>query len=319
MFKLSQAGPPAVDSASVRRLERIGDLDARIDPVGVSRPRTRSSTQRPAPGPGRTLHRPVRAAPSPPQSAGEAFGDQPVSLPVQSTPATPVLPGVTYSYRVLATNASGTATAQARSRTRPATGQFTADQRVWELVSPPVKDGAADRTDQTSGRRRSSRPPPTARRLTYIDRRRRSASRKAAAAPKPPSALHPLAHRLERRRHHDARRDAAPAISLGVPRVPPLRPDPRARARPALRAEAEARSPNRPSPRRSRRAKNRKTRSTCAMTCPPGPPKPPRSPRSNPKRANPPDRRPATSGTPPKTANTQGSTAKPRANPATCR
>ena len=80
--------------------------------------------------------------PTPAQSIGEAFGDQHVTLPVQSSTATPLLPATAYSYRVLATNHSGTATAQGTFTTTAIATKDIADERGWELVSPPDSEGA---------------------------------------------------------------------------------------------------------------------------------------------------------------------------------
>jgi hypothetical protein len=79
----------------------------------------------------------------------EGFGEAQVSVHLGDSTSFPLLPRTIYHYRVTATNQAGgkpneTLSAQEGTfSTPPASGPFIADQRDWEMVSPPDKDGAA--------------------------------------------------------------------------------------------------------------------------------------------------------------------------------
>ena len=80
----------------------------------------------------------VPAAPG--ANLGAGFGAQKLSVTMQG-----LTPGTLYYYRVLASNALGSAEGEQRSQTfetLPSSAGLLADGRAWELVSPAEKDGA---------------------------------------------------------------------------------------------------------------------------------------------------------------------------------
>ncbi len=85
-----------------------------------------------------------------PQSFGEeGFGEARVSVQLGHATSFPLLPATLYHYRAIASNEAGGKLNETLSvqegtfSTPPASGPFIADQRDWELVSPPDKDGAS--------------------------------------------------------------------------------------------------------------------------------------------------------------------------------
>jgi DNA-binding beta-propeller fold protein YncE len=64
-------------------------------------------------------------------------GDTPVS-----TQATPLTPGETYHWRVLATNANGTTTGSDHTFVYDTSGESLPDHRAYEMVTPPAKNAA---------------------------------------------------------------------------------------------------------------------------------------------------------------------------------
>jgi hypothetical protein len=78
-----------------------------------------------------------KAAPIPDGDAGSSSSDNPVSVLVEG-----LSPGVTYHYRVVATNALGESDGPDQTfTTQGAAPTALADGRGWELVSPPNKHG----------------------------------------------------------------------------------------------------------------------------------------------------------------------------------
>jgi hypothetical protein len=141
VFKPAEAGAPSVDSVSSENLAPKAPpldsarLNAAVDPNGhetevVFEYGTAECT---AGGSSCTS--------LPAQHLGPAFGDQPVSVEL-----TNLQPGTRYFFRVVATSACGLGSCTSERsgilNTLPAASGLLADNRAWELVSPPEKDGA---------------------------------------------------------------------------------------------------------------------------------------------------------------------------------
>jgi hypothetical protein len=149
VFAPAPSGPPAVDAISTREVSaQSAQLDAEIDPDGASTTYTvQYSTTPCAESPAScAAHFTCTAGPEscgqlpdPPASAGEAFGDQDVAV---SLPG--LAPSSIYHYRFLAVNPNGQAVSDTEGSfsTPSAKGKFIADQREWEMVSPPKKNGS---------------------------------------------------------------------------------------------------------------------------------------------------------------------------------
>jgi hypothetical protein len=138
VFKPASAGAPAVDSVSAENLTpSSARLNADVDPnghetevrfeYGIADCTTEGSS--------------CTSLPAQHIGSTSAFGDQRVSVEV-----TNLQPGTRYFLRVVATSACGpelcTAERSQTFDTLPASNGLLADNRAWELVSPPEKDGA---------------------------------------------------------------------------------------------------------------------------------------------------------------------------------
>lgn len=138
-FEPEREGRPAVDDLSAENLTPTSTrLDAQINPDGgdthyyfqygtvncMDSPA--SCTDQPAP-PGTNI--------------GDGFSDEPANVELHG-----LQPSTTYYYRVIAKNARGEAEGTetfASITTLPTSVGVLADNRAWEMVSPPEKDGSA--------------------------------------------------------------------------------------------------------------------------------------------------------------------------------
>jgi hypothetical protein len=153
VFKPEQPSPPTIEALSAQDVssQQVGgetqvraQLDATIDPRGAVTAYHFSY------GTARCTSAPSACAEVPGgQFAGagfadEGFGEQQLSVQLGAGTAFPLAPSATYHYRAVASNALGqTTSAQEGSfSTPPAKGNFSAEEREWEMVSPPDKDGA---------------------------------------------------------------------------------------------------------------------------------------------------------------------------------
>ena len=149
VFIPSPPGPPAVNATSISQVSaESAQLHAQIDPGGAATTYTlQYSTAACSQTPSEcAAHFSCTAGPAvcgelpaPPADAGEAFGDQPVTVTLAG-----LAPSSTYHYRFLATNPHGQAASEHDGvfSTPPAECECRADGRLYELVSPPQKDGA---------------------------------------------------------------------------------------------------------------------------------------------------------------------------------
>jgi hypothetical protein len=141
VFEPAHAGPPAVDAVSAENLPpkapplASAKLDAEVDPNG------NETEVRLEYGTADCASEGSSCTSLPPQHLGPAFGDQSISVEV-----TDLQPGTRYFLRVVATSECGlehcTAERSQTFDTLPASSGLLADNRAWELVSPPEKDGA---------------------------------------------------------------------------------------------------------------------------------------------------------------------------------
>jgi DNA-binding beta-propeller fold protein YncE len=149
VFLPEPSGPPTVDSLSTQNFSPTAtELKAQIDPHGAdTHYYFQYGTVNCATSPGSCTDVPASCPPcipailTPPgPDLGSAFGDQAVSVQLQN-----LQPGTTYFYRVIATNAHGEGEgAQTASTftTLPSSSGLLPDNRAWEMVSPPEKDGS---------------------------------------------------------------------------------------------------------------------------------------------------------------------------------
>jgi DNA-binding beta-propeller fold protein YncE len=141
VFEPAPAGAPSVDSVSSENLAPKAPpldsarLQAEVDPNG------HETEVRFEYGTVDCASQGASCTSLPAQHIGPAFGDQPVSAEVTS-----LQPGTRYFFRAVATSACGlqscTSERSGILNTVPASSGLLADNRAWELVSPPEKDGA---------------------------------------------------------------------------------------------------------------------------------------------------------------------------------
>jgi len=138
VFAPEPPGPPSVDAVTFQDLSATSTrLQARVDPHGAD---THFYFQY-----GKSDCRATPAActdlpAAPGEDIGSAFGAQAVSAT-----AVDLTPGTSYYYRVLAVNSDGEGEGEQALEsftTLPSPSDLLADNRSWELVSPPEKYGA---------------------------------------------------------------------------------------------------------------------------------------------------------------------------------
>ena len=132
--------PPSIDRIGVREVTfESAHLEAQIDTDGAAGTyEFQYGTE------------PCSSAPSActqvtgsPASLSAAYGDQAVQAELRAHTPAPLAPASTYHFRVLANTAAGSVqSAEHTFTTPPPSGQYTADARDFQLVSPPEKDGA---------------------------------------------------------------------------------------------------------------------------------------------------------------------------------
>jgi hypothetical protein len=141
VFQPAPAGAPSVDSVSSENLAPkappldSAGLNAQVDANGFeTEVRFEYGTSECTAGGSSCTSLPA-------QHLAPAFGDQPVSVEL-----TNLQPGTRYFFRVVATSACGLGSCTSERSgilsTLPASSGLLADNRAWELVSPPEKDGA---------------------------------------------------------------------------------------------------------------------------------------------------------------------------------
>jgi DNA-binding beta-propeller fold protein YncE len=135
VFEPEPAGAPAVDSISSQNLSPTSArLSAAVDPNGAdTQVHFEYGTGNCAEG--------APCTSTATQDIGSGFGDQQVSAEV-----TGLQPGTKYFYRAVAGNDCGSGGSCSAERsgildTLPASSGLLADNRAWELVSPPEKSG----------------------------------------------------------------------------------------------------------------------------------------------------------------------------------
>ena len=153
VFTLQEPGAPTVNSLSVQEVSsESAQLDAEIDPDGAPAAYSFRYSTGTVPAAGDPCLAPCVQTPNPEQAIGEAYADLPVLAQLKPGTAAVVQPASTYHYRVIARNAHGTTeSAEASFSTPPATAGSLADGRVWEMVSPPDKQGAGVVVDENPG------------------------------------------------------------------------------------------------------------------------------------------------------------------------
>jgi DNA-binding beta-propeller fold protein YncE len=136
VFEPAPAGLPAVNDLSSQNLTPTSErLTAEVDPSGADTHAyfqygTADCTTEPAA---------CTSTPLPPgNDLGSVFGDVTTSVDV-----TGLQPATLYNFRIVAENANGKAEKAGILHTLPSSEGLLADGREWELVSPPVKEGAS--------------------------------------------------------------------------------------------------------------------------------------------------------------------------------
>ncbi len=152
LFTLEEPAAPSVDSISVQDLSsQSARLDGQIDPRGAATTYAFRYSTAPVPPAGEPCVSPCVQAPTAEASAGEGFAEDAVQAQLQAASAAPLAAGITYRYRLIARNAHGVSeSAEASFSTPTATAGSLADDRVWEMVSPPDKEGAEAVVDESS-------------------------------------------------------------------------------------------------------------------------------------------------------------------------
>ncbi len=150
LFALEEPSAPTVEDLSVQEVSSLSaQLAGAVDPRGAAT----TYAFRYSPGPIAPADEPCASpcieTPAPAQTLADDYTDHRVEakLTLQLSPAT------TYHYRLLARNAHGAGESSEHSfSTPPSSGRYLADDRVWELVSPPAKSGAeAEPLSETGG------------------------------------------------------------------------------------------------------------------------------------------------------------------------
>ena len=137
VFGLEPSGAPAITGVAARSLpatapvSSVTRLEARVNPKGLD------TSYYFEYGPGGCASVPSPCTRTVPADAGGGFGDVQESLELQD-----LAPG-SYHYRVIAENAFGTVDSAEHTFTILGFVGGLADGRAWEMVSPPVKFGAA--------------------------------------------------------------------------------------------------------------------------------------------------------------------------------
>ena len=139
VFEAEPPGRPTVSALSAQNLTPTSArLSAQLDPTGADthyyfQYGTVDCVESPAS---------CTDAPAPPGTdAGAGFSDQSASVELQG-----LEPSTTYYYRIIAANEHGEAQGSesfGSITTLPSAQGLLADQRAWELVSPPEKDGSS--------------------------------------------------------------------------------------------------------------------------------------------------------------------------------
>jgi hypothetical protein len=146
VYRPEAPAPPTIEGLSVQEVSpEAAQLDATIDPRGAKGNTSYHFLYGTAPctSPGACTEVPGG------QLGGETFGDegfgeQEVAVRLGTGTPFPLSAATTYHYRVLASNELGETQSahEGAFSTPPQTGPFIADARLWEMVSPPEKDGA---------------------------------------------------------------------------------------------------------------------------------------------------------------------------------
>ena len=143
IFTLEPPGQPVIGGVSATKLTASSaELHAQVDPTGSSTTVEFQFGTSSCSSGGCTEHVPV------PGNVGAGFADEPVSIA-----ATGLQAGTEYHFQVLATNGFGTTTsAEGAFTTSPAVQTFSLpDNRAWEQVSPPAKNGAGIEAQSLTG------------------------------------------------------------------------------------------------------------------------------------------------------------------------
>jgi DNA-binding beta-propeller fold protein YncE len=135
VFGPEPAGAPTVDSVSSQNLTPTSErLNALVDPHGAdTHAYFQYGTVNCAEAP--TSCTTVPAVPG--KDLGSGFGDVAMSVEIEG-----LAPATTYYFRVVATNAVGTAEGAGILNTLPSPVGVLPDNRAWEMVSPPEKGGS---------------------------------------------------------------------------------------------------------------------------------------------------------------------------------
>jgi hypothetical protein len=145
VFRPEDPAAPTVEGISVQDVSsETAQLDASIDPRGATERTTWYFEYGPGPCPGACTKVPGGQLGG--QGFGdEGFGEESVEVQLGTGTSAPLAPASTYHYRAIAENEEhGRSIGLERSfSTPPAKGKFIADEREWEMVSPPEKEGAS--------------------------------------------------------------------------------------------------------------------------------------------------------------------------------
>jgi WD40-like Beta Propeller Repeat len=145
VFTPEAPAAPTVESISVQDVSsEAAQLDATIDPRGATQQTNWYFEYGSGPCPAQCVKVPGGELGGP-GFGDEGFGEQSVDVQLGIGTDAPLVPGSTYHYRVIAENAEHGQGVSDRGSfsTPPQKGDFIADERQWELVSPPEKDGAS--------------------------------------------------------------------------------------------------------------------------------------------------------------------------------